>query len=395
MNRSPDSLALGMTTIGDPDDPTVSSGWPTSLLGALREVAGDVMAISDAPDRRSARMALATGALLGWRPSRLEDFRACKIKLHNIGQSSDPYVAARARAASIQLAGRTLDGLIQNGADYRNPTEYPMVTFQDSTFTQAVRAYPWAHLRGLSQRNIDGFAQRQCEAYESAVACCAGTHWVADSIISDYGIPASKVQVVGLGANHQVIGLEAREREWSRPRFLFVGVDWERKNGHAVLDAFAKVHDQHSDATLDLVGGHPRVVLEGVTGYGPLAMDDATSRNQLAELYGRATAFVMPSLHEPSGTVIIEAAAAGIPSIGSSNGGAETCIGDGGYVVDPTEPQEILDAMLELCNPDTAQRLGELAREHAKLFTWRKVAERLVRAFGIPDVDLTGYAEFL
>jgi glycosyltransferase involved in cell wall biosynthesis len=395
MNRTPESLALGMTTIGDPDDPTVSSGWPTSLLAALREVAGDVIAISDAPDRRSARMALGTGALLGWRPSRLEDFRACKIKLHNVGQSSAPYAAARARSARIRLADKPLDGFIQNGADYRNPTEHPMVTFQDSTFTQAVGAYPWAHLRGLSQRNIDGFAQRQREAYESAVACCAGTHWVADSIISDYGIPASKVQVVGLGANHQVIGLEAREREWSRPRFLFVGVDWERKNGHAVLDAFAKVRDQHSDATLDLVGGHPRVALEGVTGHGPLAMDDAASRNQLAELYGRATAFVMPSLHEPSGTVIIEAAAAGIPSIGSSNGGAETCIGDGGYVVDPTEPQEILDAMLKLCNPDTAQRLGELAREHAKLFTWRKVAERLVRAFGIPDVDLTGYAEFL
>jgi glycosyltransferase involved in cell wall biosynthesis len=124
-------------------------------------------------------------------------------------------------------------------------------------------------------------------------------------------------------------------------------------------------------------------------------MDDPTSRSRLAELYGRATAFVMPSLHEPSGTVLIEAASAGIPSIGTTNGGAQTCIGDGGYVVDPLEPQEILDAMLKLCNPDTAQRLGELAREHAKLFTWRKVAERLVRAFDLPDVDLTGYAEFL
>jgi glycosyltransferase involved in cell wall biosynthesis len=395
MSRTPESLALGMTTIGDPDNPTVSSGWPTSLLLALREVAGEVMAISDAPDRRSARMALTTGALLGWRPSRLEDFRACKIKLHNIGQSSIPYVAARARSAKVQLAGKALDGFIQNGADYRNPTEHPMVTFQDSTFTQAVRAYPWAHLRGLSQRHINGFARLQRESYESAVACCAGTHWVADSIISDYGIPASKVHVVGLGANHQTVELEVGERDWSRPRFLFVGVDWERKNGQAVVDAFAKVGERYPDATLDLVGSHPQITLDGVTGHGPLAMNDPISRTRLAELYGRATAFVMPSLHEPSGTVLIEAASAGIPSVGGSNGGALTCIGDGGYVVDPLEPQEILDAMLKLCDPDTAQRLGELAREHAKLFTWRKVAERLVRAFDFPDVDLTGYAEFL
>ena len=147
-----------------------------------------------------------------------------------------------------------------------------------------------------------------------------------------------------------------------------MGLDWERKNGQAVLDACVRLRYQHPDAALDLVGGHPRVAaLEGVTGHGPLAMNDPAGRSRLAELYGRATAFVMPSLHEPSGTVLIEAASAGIPSIGTSNGGAQTCIGDGGYVVDPLAPQEILDAMLELCNPDTAQRLGGLAREHAKL----------------------------
>jgi hypothetical protein len=395
MNRTPESLTLGMTTIGNPEDPTVSSGWPTSLLLALREVAGHVVAVSDAPGHRLARVALASGALLSWRPSGREDLRPSKITLHNIGQSSGPYVAARARAAGIQLAGRTLDGLIQNGADYRNPTEYPMVTFQDSTFIQAVRAYPWAHLQGLSQGHIKRFAQRQREAYESAVACCAATHWVADSIISDYGIPASKVHVVGLGANHQTGESKVDERDWSRPRFLFVGVDWERKNGQAVLDAFAKVRERYPDATLDLAGGHPTITLDGVTGYGPLAMNEPTDRRQMAEIYSRSTVFVMPSLHEPSGTVLIEAASAGIPSIGSSSGGARTCIGDGGYVVDPLEPQEILDAMLKLCNPDTAKRLGELAHEHAKLFTWRKVAERLVRAFDLPDVDLTGYAEFL
>jgi hypothetical protein len=51
--------------------------------------------------------------------------------------------------------------------------------------------------------------------------------------------------------------------------------------------------------------------------------------------------------------------------------------------------------MLKLCDPSTTERLGALGREHAAQFTWRKVAERLVRALNIPDVDLTGYAAFL
>jgi hypothetical protein len=51
--------------------------------------------------------------------------------------------------------------------------------------------------------------------------------------------------------------------------------------------------------------------------------------------------------------------------------------------------------MLELCHSATAERLGALGREHAKQFTWRKVAQWLVRALGVPGVDLTGYATFL
>ena len=396
MPRSPDSLALGMAAMGDPEDPTANSGWPASTLAGLRNCVASVVAVSDTPEHGSARAALAAGALLGVRFSDLRRPSLGKARLWNVGKASRPYAAARARAVESQLAGAApLDGFIQNGGDYLAPAGLPMVTYQDSTVVQAFEAYPWAHLQGLSRREIDALVRRQRAAYESAVACCTFSHWVADSITSDYGIPTSKVHVVGLGSNNSFSEAHPGAREWSTPRFLFVGFDWARKNGELVLDAFATVRQRHPDATLDLVGGHPRVALEGVTGHGLLAMDDPAGRAKLTALYRQATAFVMPSVHEPAGTVHIEAAAAGIPSIGTRNGGAATCIGEAGYVVDPATPGELLDAMLELCDPGTAERLGALGREHARQFTWRKVAERLVRALEIPDLDLTGYAEFL
>ena len=151
-----------------------------------------------------------------------------------------------------------------------------------------------------------------------------------------------------------------------------------------MLEAFAKVRERVPEATLDLVGRHPRVALEGVHGHGILALDDPADRAMLTSLYAQATAFVMPSLHEPAGTVHVEAAAAGIPSIGTRNGGAATCIGEAGYVVDPASRDELFEAMLELCDADTAARLGALGREHARQFTWSKVAERLVRALESP-----------
>jgi len=389
-------LALGMAAMGNPEDPAANSGWPASVLGALREVVARVVAVSDTPGAGMERAALATGALIGLRPSDLCAPHNARARLWTVGKASLPYAAARARAVGSKLrAAGALDGFVQNGADYRAPAGLAMVTYQDSTVVQAVEAYPWAHLRGLSSHQIAGLVRRQRAAYESATACCTFSHWVADSITSDYGIDASKVHVVGLGTNNSFPERASSERQWSTPRFLFVGFDWVRKNGDLVLAAFAKVRESFPDATLDLVGGHPRVELDGVTGHGPLAMDDAAGRACLTELYRQATVFVMPSVHEPAGTVYVEAAAAGIPSIGTRNGGAATCIGDGGLVVDPGRPSQLCEAMLELCDPAVACRLGAIGREHAKQLTWRKVAERLVRALDLPGVDRAELAAFL
>jgi glycosyltransferase involved in cell wall biosynthesis len=70
-------------------------------------------------------------------------------------------------------------------------------------------------------------------------------------------------------------------------------------------------------------------------------------------------------------------------------------IGPGGFVVDPLRSEQIVAAMLELADPRTAMRLGELAHRHSGQFTWRKVAERLIRALAIPGVDSSGLAQYL
>lgn len=273
------------------------------------------------------------------------------------------------------------------------PRNCRVVTLEDSTLLQALRAFPWQHLQELSERDIQRYVDRQRTVYESAVACCGATHWVADSIINDYGIPPERVFTVGFGPNHEPAA--PAPRDWSRPRYLFVGKRWIHKNGPAVLTAFAQVRESHPDARLDVVGDHPRLEQPGVVGHGMLSLLDPDQQEQLAALYRSATAFVMPSLHEAAGIVYIEAGGAGIPSIGTTNGGTATMIGPGGIVVDPLQPDQILAAMLTLADPETAQRMGELARIHSAPFTWRNVAERLIRAMAIPGLDTGGLAEFL
>ena len=323
----------------------------------------------------------------------LRDVRGGAHRVSNAALLGRPLAASRRFAAWRHLrAAGTLDGVVQRGCELLLPRRARVVTFEDSTVRQAVRAYPWPHLQGLNQTDLERYAKRQKQVYQQVVAACVATHWVAESVVGDYGVDAARVKVVGLGKNHE---MKPVPRDWSTPRFLFVGMDWERKNGPGVLRAFVRVRERWPQARLDVVGHHPPLDEPGVAGHGPLSLAAPADRRRLASLFETATVFVMPSLHEPGGIVYAEAASAGIASIGTTNGGAATIIGAGGRLVDPLSLEEIGDSMLELSEPATAAHLGSLAQQHARLFTWRNVAERLVRAMAIPDLDTTGLAAFL
>ena len=173
------------------------------------------------------------------------------------------------------------------------------------------------------------------------------------------------------------------ERDWSVPHFLFVGRDWEQKNGPAVVRAFAEVRRRHPGARLDLVSEHGPVDAEGVVGHGPLQLGVPRDRAKLEELYETATCFVLPSSYEAVGIVFAEAAAAGLPSIGTTAGGAADVIGDGGVVVDPDDQSALVAAMLQLADGATAARIGAAALARAPFYTWDGVAARVLDALGL------------
>jgi glycosyltransferase involved in cell wall biosynthesis len=276
---------------------------------------------------------------------------------------------------------------VQFGTDFRLPPALPYVTYDDQTVVQAAAAYDYSWTRVLSDRELRRLADRQRAVFSSARACCTTSHWAAESIVNDFGIPRKSVVVVGVGG--ESMGDEGVERSWAPPRFLFVGKDWGRKNGARVLEAFAAVRREYSDATLDLVGGHPPVQQAGVTAHGLLDPRDGESRRRLRELYQRATCFVMPSLHEPSAVAYVEAASAGVGSIATSSGGSATLVGEGGIIVDPHDQATLTTAMVRFCDPAVAQRFGALARERATELTWERVAARLLAALsGTGDATL-------
>jgi glycosyltransferase involved in cell wall biosynthesis len=299
---------------------------------------------------------------------------------------------ARSWTLNRKLRGlRPLSGLVQMGSDFGVPRDKPCVTFDDMTVPQA-RALPSPWGLGLTERAVGEWQKAQKQCLDEASACCVASHWVADSLKADYRIPADKVHIVGFGRN---LTPRPVSREWDVPRFLFVGYQWERKNGPRVVRAFTELRRYFAAATLDVVGQHPRIDGEGVRGHGTLNMNTGDGRKRLEQLFEQATVFVLPSIFEPFGIVYTEAAAAGIPSIGTCVGGAAEAIGEGGMLVRPDDTCELFRAMMTLAEPARCRELGIAAQRRAEFFTWRAVAGRIVRALGLSSRFSEGLPLFL
>jgi hypothetical protein len=369
--------AVAVVAVGDPRSPGTWSGVTAGICGALDElgVTTHALDLTLPPGLEQAALVVAAA---GTRNRYDAEGAALTMRLRGL-------------LARRRLRGMDVDGVIQIGTTVTVPRGVPHVTLEDMTLCQGATAHPV--FSRMSARGIEGWEKRRAGIYSQTRMCAVASHWAGESLRADYGLPSERIAVVGFGATHRA---HPSDRVWEKPRFLFVGIDWERKGGPLVLRAFARLRREHPDAVLDVVGGHPPIAEPGVTGHGVLSHGRPRERDVLVGLFARATCLVMPSLVEPFGIVYVEAGAAGVPSIGSSVGGASDAIGtDGGLVVDPTDEEALLAAMLRLADGETARRMGEAARRRSESYTWTGVAERLLRALGLPAADGRPLAELL
>lgn len=118
-------------------------------------------------------------------------------------------------------------------------------------------------------------------------------------------------------------------------------------------------------------------------------------------LLRNADVFVMPSRYEPAfpwpwqesfGIAFAEAAAFGVPAVGSRSGGIPDAVIDGktGILVPEESPQDLADALTFLHrNPETRKQMGGAARERARQFSPKTIAARFrEEIFGRSQNDL-------
>jgi len=148
-----------------------------------------------------------------------------------------------------------------------------------------------------------------------------------------------------------------------------------RKGIDVVVEALPRILEAHPGTTYLVCGEGPdRPRLEALA--GRLGVDGAVrfmgrvDHAGLASVYAACDVFVMPARSEPGdvegfGLTYLEAAAAGKPVVGSTEGGAAEAVIPGvtGLLVDPRSPDAVAEAVVTvLAAPEMARRFGEAGR---------------------------------
>lgn len=247
---------------------------------------------------------------------------------------------------------------------------------------------PWVNLekrKALLLRSIDRLIGRL------NTVCYADSFSQRQFLIDQKILKARKLMVLGggslAGVNLQRFDpkrFSSRHRDALRERLgipsnvgvlLFVGRMHADKGIRELLQAFSRMKAQGMRTHLVLIG--PLDVGSGMG--GSLTREELTSladthfvgySNAPEDYMAIADVLCLPSYREGFGTVIIEAAAMGVPAVGSDIYGLSDAVVDGqtGLLVPPRNPVELQKALERLiCDQDLRKQMGVAARQRVEL----------------------------
>jgi glycosyltransferase involved in cell wall biosynthesis len=175
------------------------------------------------------------------------------------------------------------------------------------------------------------------------------------------------------------------------PLALAVGRLIEQKDHATLLRAFVRVHDEHPDAVLAILGGGP-LEAETRAHAAELGLDGAVllpGRLVIRDWLERADVFVHTSRWEGFGIVLLEAMLARLPVVATRVSAVPEVVVDGetGVLVEPGDMEGVAGALASLLgDPARARALG--AAGHARARSEFSVARMTERTIAVYDEAL-------
>jgi glycosyltransferase involved in cell wall biosynthesis len=283
---------------------------------------------------------------------------------------------ARGRIRRLEAAGKRFDVL----HFHRQTTAYASLERMRRTPSIVSIDCTAGYLAGMAAgpaeaRSYLPNARRDGEIFGAARLIVSASRWAADSLRDEYPECATEIAVMP-----SPVLLEHFDAGWAemrharaaaaagyRPRVLFMGGDFCRKGGDDLVAAWREGRFGER-ARLDLVTHVP--VPGAVEADGIHVHTGISARSPAwAALWRDADVFVLPTRDEAFGLVFQEAAAAGLPAIGTRITAIPEVVLDGetGLLVPPRD-RGALAAALErlLASAGLRREMGTRARRHVE-----------------------------
>ena len=207
-------------------------------------------------------------------------------------------------------------------------------------------------------------------------------------------LPDSQLKMIYNGYNEWFRPIESDKQQYRKyiadaGYFFFLGNTDPKKNTERTLVAYAKYLELSEVkrpllmADLDqeyLYGIIERNGIEAIRDH--IVIPGYIINSDLPYIYNNAFAFLYTSLRESFGIPLLEAMACGTPVITSNKSSMPEIAGHDAILINPESSDEIALKMLQLeRDTDFYQRQKAVGLERAKLFSWRKTTENLLRLY--------------
>lgn len=239
--------------------------------------------------------------------------------------------------------------------------------------------------RGPRQRyGIDGLVAEALNASAGVVAI--STH--ARQVMEQIGVKPAKILDIPNGV--EVARFQTAVKEFDlRARFglspdatviLSVGRELWAKAYDIGIRAFARVAARASGAYYVILGkgtGRWRPLTRELGVEQQVVLSEGLYGDELVGAYQQADIFFLPSVKELCPLVVPEAMAAGLPEVVTDVSGSQDMIRDGhnGFVVPPSQPEAMADALLRLVGDEPLRRrMADASLAESRLYDWDRIS---------------------
>jgi len=176
---------------------------------------------------------------------------------------------------------------------------------------------------------------------------------------------------------------------------LSVGSLKERKGLHIAIPSFAKAREKIKNLEYIIVGNQDdkkyfnrlkKLAIKYKVA-DKISFLNNLSDKELSNLYSQAKLFIMPSINikynfEGFGLVFLEAAAAGLPVVGTINNGISDAVADNGILVDQKNIKQTTEAIVSILNnKDKWQKMSDNSYFWSERHNLSKVIKQYIKVY--------------